>query len=163
MTNAPTQDLVFTHTFDAPVAKVWRAWTESDALRQWWGPDNFECPTAVMDVREGGVSLVSMASPKLGFPEQYSTWRYLRVVPLERIEYVHNLADKDGNTISPASVGMPSDFPENQIHIVTFKDLGDGRTRLTVTEKGWAPGQMAEMSKMGMEQCLEKLAGALTQ
>jgi uncharacterized protein YndB with AHSA1/START domain len=46
-------------------------------------------------------------------------------------------------------------------HIITFEDLGDGTTKLTVTEKAWPMGQMRELSKMGMEQCLEKMAKVL--
>jgi hypothetical protein len=53
---------------------------------------------------------------------------------------------------------MPDDFPQNQRHTVTFKSLGDNKTELTVTEFGWTEGHMAEMSRMGMEQCLNKMA-----
>jgi hypothetical protein len=37
-------------------------------------------------------------------------------------------------------------------------DLGNGRTELTVTEYDWTVGQLMEMSKMGLEQCLDKMA-----
>jgi uncharacterized protein YndB with AHSA1/START domain len=53
---------------------------------------------------------------------------------------------------------MPPDFPQDQTHTVGFKDLGDGRTELTMTEHGWTEGQMMELSRMGMEQCLDKMA-----
>jgi len=45
--------------------------------------------------------------------------------------------------------------------VITFKALNDDRTELTVTEYGWTPGQMMKFSRMGMEQCLEKMAVAL--
>jgi uncharacterized protein YndB with AHSA1/START domain len=141
--------------------RVWNAWTDPALIKRWWGPDHFECPTARIDFREGGTSLVSMASPEYGFPEQYSTWRYTKIVPHERIEYIHNLADPEGNPLDPASAGMPPDFPQEMQHIVAFKDLGGARTRLTVTEKDWPDGQMMELSRQGMEQCLDKLAKAL--
>ena len=41
---------------------------------------------------------------------------------------------------------------------VTFKDLGNGKTEVAVTEYDWTDGQMMEMSKMGMEQWLDKMA-----
>ena len=34
------QEFVFTRTFDAPRDRVWRAWTDAEALAQWWGPKN---------------------------------------------------------------------------------------------------------------------------
>ena len=159
--SANKKDLIFTRVFDAPIEKVWAMWTEADKVKQWWGPDHFSCPLADIDFREGGTSLVSMISRKLGFPEQCSIWRYTKIAPMKRIEYIHNLADKDGNKIDPASIGMPADFPQDLLNIVTFEDLGNGRTKLTVTEKDWPVGQMMEMSRMGEEQYLDKMAKAL--
>jgi len=152
-------DLTFTRTFDAPIEKVWQAWQDPELVKQWWGPDGFTAPLAQMDFREGGISLVCMESPDFG--KHFSTWHYQKIVPMQRIEYVHNLADEHGGKIDPASVGMPPDFPQDQLHAVTFKALGDGQTELTVIEHGWTEGQMMEMSRMGMEQCLDKMAMCL--
>ena len=77
---------------------------------------------------------------------------------MRRIEYIHNLADKDGNKIDPTVVGMPADFPQDQLNVVTFKAVSDDMTEITVTEYDWTVGQMVEMSKMGLEQCLNKMA-----
>ena len=57
---------------------------------------------------------------------------------------------------------MPADFPQDIRNLVTFKDLGKGKTELTVTEYDWTVGHMMELSKMGMEQCLDKMAAALS-
>ncbi len=134
-------------------------WTESDKVKQWWGPDHFTCPLGDIDFREGGTSLVCMRSKEYG--DQYSIWRYTKIAPMKRIEYILNLADKDGNKIEPASIGMPAEFPQDLLNIVTFEDLGNGRTKITVTEKDWPVGQMMEMSRMGEDQCLDKMAKAL--
>jgi len=161
MTSPQTQDIVLTHVFHAPVSAVWKAWTDPELIRRWWGPDHFDCPSATVDFREGGAALVSMRSIEFGFPEQFSTWRFTKIVPMERIEYTHHLADREGKDVKPSSIGMPADFPEDVHHIITFEDLGDGTTKLTVTEEAWPMGQMRELSKMGMEQCLEKMAKVL--
>ncbi len=156
-----TENITVTRIIDAPVARVWQAWTDPDDVKQWWGPDGFTCPLARIDFRVGGTSLVSMSAPQLGFGEMYSTWHYREIVPLQRIEYIHNLADATGQKVDPASLGMPPDFPQDQRNLVTFKDLGGGQTELTVTEFGWTPGQMMEMGRLGQEQCLAKLAAAV--
>lgn len=158
--NSNKVDLVFTRIFNAPVHKVWKAWSESEYIKQWWGPNGFTCSLAKIDFRENGTSLVCMNSPQFG--DMYSTWKYKTIIPKQQIEYIHNLADKDGNKIDPASVGMPSDFPQDQRQLIIFKDLGEGKTELTVTEYGWTAGQMMEMSKMGMEQCLDKMEQVVT-
>lgn len=154
--SAEKRDLVRTHIFQAPVALVWRAWTDPAYVMQWWGPAGFTCPLAQMDVRAGGTSLVCMRSPEYG--DHYSTWHYQHIVPLERIEYIDNLADKNGQKVDPVTLGMPPDFPQDQRHVVTFTPLNDNQTEMTITEYGWTVGQMMEMSRMGMEQCLDKMA-----
>ena len=156
---AEKKDLVITRVFDAPVERVWKAWSDANDVMQWWGPTYFTSPMAKMDFREGGTSLLCMRPPK-DFSDQdmYSTWTYRKIVPIERIEYVHNLADENGNKIDPAVLNMPPDFPQDQTHTISFKAVGDNKTELTVTEHGWPVGQMMEMSRMGMEQCLDKMA-----
>ena len=150
------QNLVITRTFDAPLEQLWNAWIDPDVIQQWWGPDGFTCPLANIDFREGGTSIVCMTSPAFG--EHYSTWDYTRIVPMERIELIHNLADKNGNKINPVDVGMPEDFPVDQLQVFSFKALGENQTEVTVTEHDWTVGQMMDMSRMGMEQCLSKIA-----
>jgi uncharacterized protein YndB with AHSA1/START domain len=147
--------LVVTRVFEAPGEQVWRAWSDPEYVMQWWGPEGFTSPLARMDFREGGTSLVCMRSPEHG--DLYNIWTYRRIVPTERIEYISNLADKDGNKADPAKMGMPADFPKDQLHTVTFNEVGD-KTEMTVTEHDWAVGQIMEMSKAGLEQCLDKMA-----
>jgi uncharacterized protein YndB with AHSA1/START domain len=148
-------DLVVNRLFDAPVEQVWRAWVEPEYVKQWWGPDGFTCPLANIDFRVGGTTLVCMSSAMFG--DQYSTWHYREIIPLERIEYIHNLADQDGNKIDPISIGMPADFPQDLLNSVIFKDLDGTQTEITVTEYDWPVGRMMELSKMGLEQCLDKM------
>jgi uncharacterized protein YndB with AHSA1/START domain len=130
-TSSDKRDLVLTRVFEAPIEEVWRAWHDPEYVMQWWGPDGFTCPLAKIDFREGGTSLVSMSSPEYG--DQFSTWHYQTIVPMQQIDYIHNLADQDGNRIDPADIGMPPDFPRDQLHSVAFKALDDNRTEMTIT------------------------------
>ena len=110
---------------DAPVELVWKAWTDPEYVMRWWGPDYFTSPSAKIDFREGGTSLVCMRAPKdFGGQDMYSTWVYQKIVPMERIEFIQNLADENGNLIDPAMLGMPPEFPRDTRTVVTFKDLG---------------------------------------
>lgn len=152
----PKQDIIITRVFDAPVASVWQAWTDPALVMEWWGPEGFTCPLAQMDVREGGTSLVCMHSPDYG--DYYSTWHYERIVPMERIEYIHNMTDATGNPVDPVEIGMPPDFPQNQHHVVSLHAVDATSTALTVTEYAWPVGEMLELSRMGLEQCLDTMA-----
>jgi uncharacterized protein YndB with AHSA1/START domain len=168
-TEPKKRDLIVTRIFEAPVEQVWKAWVEPEMVRQWWGPTGFTCPLAEMDFREGGKSLVCMRAPKeFGGQDMYSTWTYTKIVPNERIEYTFNFADQDGHKLTPAQVGLPAGIPEDGRHVVTFKELGDpstglrvGRTEMTMTEHGYTTDQTHDLSKAGLEQCLDKMAASL--
>ena len=151
-----------TRVFDAPVEQVWRAWVEPELVKQWWGPQGFTCPVAEMDFRVGGTSLVCMRAPKeFGGQDLYNTWAYEEIVPMEWFSYILRFSDKDGNTLAPASLGLPPDLPKEVRNVNIFKAVGDGQTELTITEYGFTSEQTHDLSKAGLEQCLDKMAEAL--
>lgn len=55
--------LTVVREFDAPLEKVWKAWTESELLDQWWAPKPWKAITQSMDFREGGKWLYYMLGP----------------------------------------------------------------------------------------------------
>jgi uncharacterized protein YndB with AHSA1/START domain len=149
-------EMVLTREFEAPVARVWQAWTTAEDVKRWWGPEGFTAPVAEMDVQIGGTSLVCMRSPD--GQDFYNTWTYTVIEPNQRLEFVHHFADAQGNPISPADAGLPPEIPSEVPHIITFKPLDGDRTELTVVEQGYRDAWVVEMSKAGMEQVLEKMA-----
>ncbi len=157
------RDLVVTRVFDASLELVWKAWTDPVHVMRWWGPDHFTSPSAKMDFREGGTSIVCMRAPKeLGGQDMYSTWLYQKIVPMERIEFIQNLADKEGNLIDPAQLGLPPEFPRDIRTVVTLKDLGNGRTELTVIEYRMpaADTEIGRNAEIGLNQSLDKMAAS---
>jgi uncharacterized protein YndB with AHSA1/START domain len=162
MTSGPTHDMVLTRIFDAPVEAVWKAWIEPDLIKRWWGPTGFTAPVAEMDVRVGGTSLVCMRAPaEFGGADMYNTWTYTVVEPMTRLEFVHRFSDEHGTPLDPSTLGLPPGIPTEVRHVLTFRALDGGRTGFTVTESGYASPDVVEISRGGMEQCLEKLAAAL--
>ncbi len=64
MTDDNKRDLVVTRLFNAPLSLVWKAWSDPEYVRQWWGPAGFTSPLAQINFREGATSLVCMSSPE---------------------------------------------------------------------------------------------------
>lgn len=57
--------LTLTRRYKAPPEKVWRAWTDPEAMKQWWRPDEtFSTPLAEADVRVRGRFRVVMKDAK---------------------------------------------------------------------------------------------------
>jgi uncharacterized protein YndB with AHSA1/START domain len=150
-----------TRVFDAPVEQVWRAWSDPAYVARWWGPVGFTVPVADMDFREGGTSLVCMSAPGIG--ELYNTWRYQRIVPHERIEFVLNFTDASGTPLDPATVGIPAGVPNEVAHVVAFRPVDETRTQMTVTEHGYTTDEAVETSRLGLEQVLDKMAAIFTE
>jgi len=46
--------IVITNDFNAPLAKVFKAYTEADAVKQWWGGRTYETKIDVYEPRAGG-------------------------------------------------------------------------------------------------------------
>lgn len=156
-----TEDLIVRRGFDASVAQVWRAWTEGEQVMRWWGPDGFSSPLAEMDVREGGRSLLCMRAPaEWGGQDMYSTWTYTAVEPEQRLAFVHHFADREGNPLDPADLGLPPGIPRETPQVVSFAEAGDGTTELTVSEFGYTTPEARDLSRMGLEQCLDKMAAS---
>jgi uncharacterized protein YndB with AHSA1/START domain len=81
---------------NAPIEKVWGYWNEPEHITKWaFASDDWECPYAENDLREGGKSLVRMAakdsSSSFDIVSTYTT-----VVPNKKIEYTM----ADGRTVS---------------------------------------------------------------
>jgi uncharacterized protein YndB with AHSA1/START domain len=153
------RNVIVNRVIDAPVDQLWKAWSDSNYVMQWWGPTGFTCPLAEMDFREGGTSLVCMRAPKeFGGQDMYNTWTYSQIIPMERIEFLNKFADQNGNQIDPAEIGIPPGVPPEVRHVITFKALNKVQTELTVTEFGYASDEAHDISKAGMEQCIDKMA-----
>jgi len=72
--------------------------------------------------------------------------------------FIQNFADESGKKVDPATLGLPPDLPQDVRSTVTFKPVGDNKTEMTVTEYGYTSDQIYEISKLGLEQCLDKMA-----
>ncbi len=154
-----TFDVFVARVLDAPVEEVWKAWSDPEYVMRWWGPTGFTSPGAEIDFRVGGASLVCMRAPaEYGGQDMYHTWTYTRIDPHERIEFIQNFADENGAHLDPAAMGMPPGVPREVPHVITFKAPGDNRTEMTVTEYGYTTEQARDLSRAGMEQCLDKMA-----
>jgi len=156
------RDVVLTRTFDAPVERVWKAWTDPQEVMRWWGPKGFTSPTCRIDFRVGGKFIFHMRAPRefQGGQDFYTTGVYKKIVPLKLIEFTQTLSDKDGNHVDPATLGMPTDFPKEIASSLAFKSVG-GKTQLIATEYGWTVGQMRDFSEAGLGECLDKLAAVV--
>jgi uncharacterized protein YndB with AHSA1/START domain len=101
--------------FAAPPAALFRAYSDAEALKAWYGPDGFTISVIAMDFRVGGLFRFTMHGPD--GTDYSSRIQYREIAPAERLVYRH------GSDID--------DDPRAFEVVVTFADVGEGRTRLT--------------------------------
>ncbi len=154
----PVSGLEITRTFDAPRENVWKAWTEPELLRRWWGPKQFTAPVIELNLRYGGKYLFCMRSPE--GKDFWSTGTYREIVPNEKLVCTDSFADPDGNVVPASYYGMGEDIPIEMLVSVTLEDDG-GRTKMTLLHEGMPAGEMREMTKQGWNELLNKLADVL--
>jgi uncharacterized protein YndB with AHSA1/START domain len=123
---------------------------------RWWRPTGFTSPSAEMDFRVGGTSLVCMRAPaEYGGQDMYNTWTYHEIVEPERIVFSLAFADADGKPLDESLV--PAGVPKLVRHVVTLRPADGGRTELTVREFGYGTAEARDVSRAGLEQCLDKM------
>jgi uncharacterized protein YndB with AHSA1/START domain len=139
-------DLVMTRVFDAPRELVFKAWTETKHVAQWWGPKSFTNPVCEMDVRPGGAIRIHMRAPDgVVYP---MTGVFQEITAPERLVFVSSALDDKGNSMFDV------------LSTVTFADQR-GKTELTlqlrVIKATTAAPQYLKGMEMGWKQSLDRL------
>jgi uncharacterized protein YndB with AHSA1/START domain len=141
-------ELVLTRFIPAPRAKLYRAWTEPELMKQWFAPAPWTTPVAETDVRPGGASYVVMRSPD--GKDMPVRGVYLEVAENAKLVF----------TDAYTSAWVPSAKPF-MTAVVTFEDEAGG-TRYTARVRHWSAPDKAAHEKMGFHTgwgiCTEQLA-----
>ena len=56
--------LTLRRVFNAPIARVFEAWTKAEMLASWFGPVGFTVTAADIDLRRGGTYHIALRSPE---------------------------------------------------------------------------------------------------
>ena len=91
------REFVLEHTFQAPAAKVFAAYTEPQLLSLWWAPKGGSLSVERMDVRPGG-SYRFIQRDARGQEVKF-VGRYLEVKPVTRLVYTFAV-EGQGNEIT---------------------------------------------------------------
>jgi uncharacterized protein YndB with AHSA1/START domain len=154
-----------TRIFDAPRAQVWKAWTEAERLKRWWGPKGFTVHTCKVDLRQGGTFLYGMKSPDGA--DIWGKFIYRKIEAPARLEFIVSFSDpKGGVTRHPSSPRWPLEI----LSVVSFDEQG-GKTKVTVQ---WTPhnatdeerktfGEGRDSMKQGWTGTFDQFAGYLKQ
>ncbi len=127
--------------FDAPRARVWRAYTDPDLVARWWGRGN-RLVVERMEVARGG------------------HWRFVE----HAADGVHGFEGRFRDVTPPERIVQTFEWDAMPGHVVlsttTFEELED-RTRVTVVSQFLTTEERDGMLRSGMEQGLSQSYAAL--
>jgi len=89
--------------FNAPIEKVWKAWTDPDQLQKWWGPKPWVAKTKSMDFKVGGAWLYYMEGPD--GQVHWSCVKFTAIEAVSRFAGDSIFSDEHGNQQPGAPVG----------------------------------------------------------
>jgi uncharacterized protein YndB with AHSA1/START domain len=149
------KEIIITRIFDAPREIVWKAWTDPELTKRWWGPKIFTAPVSKIDLRVGGKYLNCMRGPD--GKDYWSTGIYREIVPPKRLVMTDSFADEKGNVVPASHYGMTGEWPLELLVTMTLEEAG-GKTKMTLRHEGIPSGIMREMTETGWSESFDKLA-----
>ncbi|MFQ5519929.1 MAG: SRPBCC domain-containing protein [Candidatus Methylomirabilia bacterium] len=141
----PETTLLLRRTFAAPPDKVFRAWTDPEELKKWWGPEGYSTPTAEVDLRAGGTYRFGMKKLPDG-DLFYLAGTFREVRPREKLVYTWSWE------------GQP--LLGDTVVTVEFHDRG-GSTEVVLTHEFFPNENVRDDHVKGWSSGLDRLANAM--
>ena len=141
-TNA-SPDFVISRMFDAPRELLWKAFTDPERMKHWWGPKGFKVIVSKMDLRPGGAYHYCLKAPDGSL--MWGKFVYREIVPPERIVLVSSFSDEAGGVTRHP---MAPTWPLETLSTFTFEEQPGGKSKFTVC---WLPHNPTEIERTTFE------------
>ena len=136
-----TNSVTLHRVLKAPPEKVYRAFTEANAMAAWLPPYGFLCVVHSIDAKQGGKYKMSFINFSTGNSHSFGG-EYLEVKPNEFLSYNDRFDDPN--------------FPGEMTTSVWLTKISLG-TELKVTQEGIPAAISTEMCYLGWQESLDKL------
>jgi uncharacterized protein YndB with AHSA1/START domain len=137
----PTNSVQLHRVLTAPVEKVYRAFTDPDAMASWLPPYGFVAKVHSMDLKVGGKYKMSFTNFTTGSSHSFGG-DYLEIKPNELLKYSDKFDDPN--------------LPSEMTTTITFKAVSCG-TEIVAVQEGIPEMIPVEMCYLGWQESLEKL------
>ncbi len=138
--------LIVKRIVQASREKIFRAWTDPEEMKKWWGPEGCTPSSVEIDLRVGGRYRISTCRSEAG-EEIFVNGEYCEIVPPERIVFTWNW-EPPGMELGETLV------------TVEFRERG-GATEIVLTHERLPDEKTRDLHGMGWNSALDCLAGYL--
>jgi uncharacterized protein YndB with AHSA1/START domain len=122
------ETFVINRTFDAPLATMYKMWTDPEHFSKWLAPTGFKMNFVRANISTGGNSFYYMSNDA-GF-KMYGKANYLEVKAPDTIIYTQQFCDENEKVTRHP---MAPTWPETMKTTVKLSEEGPDQTRVTVT------------------------------
>ncbi len=136
-----TNQVKLHRVFTAPVERVYKAFTDPDAMAAWLPPYGFVCKVHHMDFKIGGSYRMTFINFTSGKGHSFGG-DYLEIIPHELLKYSDKFDDPN--------------MPGQMITTITFRKVMCG-TELIAVQEGIPEVIPVEMCYLGWQESLDKL------
>lgn len=137
-----TNTVQFHRVLRAPPERIYRAFTDADAMARWLPPNGFTARVHHMDAKVGGSYEMSFTNFTTGHSHSFGG-TYLELVPHERIRYTAKFDDP----------GLPGEMQTT----ITLKQVSCG-TEIAIVQEGIPSVIPTEACYLGWQESLVFLA-----
>jgi uncharacterized protein YndB with AHSA1/START domain len=156
----PIKEVIFDQVYDAPVDLVWKAWTDPEVIKKWWGPNGVTIPECEIDLKVGGKIYIVMQAGEAMGPYKGTKWPMLGTF---------TLVEPNSKLCYSAKAWTEGQDETTGIDQVTELTLSEenGKTKLylkaTINKIGSAATMAVQGMQAGFTQQLEKLDNFLAE
>ncbi len=141
-TQTEEQVFIISRVFEAPRELVWKALTDPERMKHWWGPKGFTVQVAKMDFRPRGSYHYCLRSPE--GKDMWGKFFYREIREPDQIVFVNSFSDEKGRlTRHP----MHQNWPLEMLSTFTFTE-NKGKTTLNIE---WTPLNPTEEERKAFE------------
>lgn len=140
--------LTLERTLSAPRSVVWRCWTDTELLKQWYCPKPWTVPEADFDLRVGGRMNTVMAGPNGERFEGKGMW--LAIEPMERLVFTDAYTEGFMPAAEPFMTGVVqlADAPNGHTYMTWSARHATAETKAKHVEMGWEAGWNAATDQL---------------
>lgn len=125
-TKPGNETFTFTYEFNAPKKLVFGAFSDADALNEWWGPVETTNSVISLDFKPGGVFHYKMES---SHGTNYGRFLFKTINPYDLLEFTNAFADEKANIIKAP---FPIPIPLEIFYSLSFTEH-KSKTTITLT------------------------------
>ncbi len=148
--NPDTLTMTVSAEFKASPERVWQLWADPRQLERWWGPPTYPATFTKHDLSPNSRVEYHMTGPEGDQPRGY--WDVVEAEPPHRLVFNDGFANDDGTP--------NSELPLTTAR-VTIRDIGEGRTRMSIESVFPSREAMEQVLAMGAEEGLTTAIGQI--